>query len=259
MTSSLSDKDAERIRYDEKARLLLKELSRSSENSQTGSDSIALPLRAPYLDYEVKVARYIKPAAKVLEIAAGTGVHTRGLLKTGAMVCATDISESCLSTLSHRCSDLENLITKAADIENLPFDDCSFDVVACAGSLSYGKASLVFSEISRVLKPSGLFICVDSLNHHPIYRLNRWIQFIRGLRSRSTLQNMPTLQSLDMLRQNFNLLEMKFFGAIVFLAPALFRILGANHAARVINWVDFLVGVRKSAFKFTLVAQKKSD
>ena len=36
------------------------------------------------------------------------------------------------------------------------------------------EISLVKKEIYRTLKKDGHFICVDSLNHNPIYRLNRF-------------------------------------------------------------------------------------
>tara|TARA_B110000444_G_C18436347_1_gene409237 strand:+ start:426 stop:593 length:168 start_codon:yes stop_codon:yes gene_type:complete len=54
-------------------------------------------------------------------------------------------------------------------MENLPYEKNTFDVVCCAGSLSYGKNLLVLNEINGVLKSDGYFISVDNLNENPIY------------------------------------------------------------------------------------------
>ena len=76
------------------------------------------------------------------------------------------------------------LQTVVADMEQLPFENESFNVVTCAGSLSYGDAEKVDSEIRRVIKPSGFFICVDSLNNNPVYRLNRFIHDLKKERTK---------------------------------------------------------------------------
>ena len=65
-------------------------------------------------------------------------------------------------------------------MEDLPFSNNSFDVVASAGSLSYGSKKIVDKEILRILRPNGIFICVDSLNNNPIYRFNRFQNYLRG-------------------------------------------------------------------------------
>ena len=57
-------------------------------------------------------------------------------------------------------------------MESLPFKDKSFDIVACAGGLSYGDNKKVANEIYRVLKDNGSFICIDSLNENPFYKFN---------------------------------------------------------------------------------------
>ena len=70
-------------------------------------------------------------------------------------------------------------------MELLPFDNEIFDIVACAGGLSYGDNKLVLNEIYRVLKPKGMFICIDSLNENPIYKFNRYLHYLRGNRTKA--------------------------------------------------------------------------
>ena len=168
---------------------------------------------------------------------------------------AIDISHHALEVLRHGIKGKEKgLTTLASDMEALPFRNRSFDVVVCAGSLSYGEPALVDKEIKRVLKPAGVLICVDSLNHNPLYRLNRWIHYLRGSRTKSTLLRMPTIERIQSLSKGFETAHVRYFGAISYLTPGLCLIMGQGRAARLMDAVDRILKVRKSAFKFVLVA-----
>lgn len=145
--------------------------------------------------------------------------------------------------------------TMFADMEQLPFEDKSFDVVTSAGSLSYGKAKKVDSEIHRVIRPGGVFICVDSLNNNPIYRINRYIHFLKGNRSKMTLKNMPIIKRIISLSSKYKKLDVKYFGSISFIIPILSKLLGDNSATDFSNYIDRIFRIKKSAFKFVLVAK----
>ncbi len=250
------DKGLERDRYEERARSLLDTDSGLAVNQE--ALEIAEPLRAPYVSYYRRIREAINaPGMSVLEIGAGTGMYTVAALEAGASVVATDISHSCLQVLRKRLGKYSNLQTQVADMEKLPFADGKFDLVILAGSLSYGDNRTVMNEIHRVLKPGGRFICVDSLNHNPVYRLNRWLQFVRGRRTRSTLQRMPTLGLIRAYRDRFGACEAEFFGSISWLTPLLAALLGQRGAARLAERWDRLIGVTRSAFKFVMVAEKQ--
>ena len=171
MTTKLDDKQIEHNRYDVRAGRELETFS--AENmSKLGAQLFAEYLRTPYLYFESVLQSQLNGEHKVLEIGAGAGQHTDILVKSGADVTATDISGNSLKLLQQRIKQQLNLdvATKVADMEKLPFDDNSFDYVVCAGSLSYGDPQTVNAEFKRVLKPGGSIVCVDSLNHNPIYR-----------------------------------------------------------------------------------------
>ena len=198
----------------------------------------------------------IQPNQRVLELGAGTGLHTRALLQTGVPVTASDISPNSLKLLKQKFKNVPcNLKTQVADMENLPFDDSSFDVITSAGSLSYGDPYLVDNEIRRVLRPGGMLICVDSLNHNPVYRANRWLHNMRGNRSKSTLKRMPNLARIRALSEGFSSVNVRFFGAMSFAMPGIARFFGEKTARAASDRIDQLVGVRRSAFKFVLVAK----
>jgi len=256
----LKDKIIEEKRYDARARTILND--NQNINMSLGSNSISLPLRTPYLLYEEKIKEFINPNHKVLEIGAGTGIHTFSLLNTGAQVTATDISPNSLKVLSTVFKNIAvnkerrgGLKTMVADMENLPFQNKSFDVVASAGSLSYGDSKIVDKEIRRVLKPTGFFICVDSLNNNPIYKFNRYLHYLQGTRSKMTLINMPSMKRLEKLTQLYSAVEVNYFGAISFLTPFMKSIIGIKAAKKVSDKTDNIFRIKKSAFKFVLVAK----
>jgi ubiquinone/menaquinone biosynthesis C-methylase UbiE len=249
------DKLIERDRYEARAQSQLAEVSMFVE-APFGSQTMPSYLQTPYIYFEQKISELIRPNHHVLELGAGAGLHTRALLQTGAQVTASDISPNSLNLLKQKFqSVLGNLKTEVADMENLPFDDSSFDVITSAGSLSYGDPYLVDAEIRRVLCPGGILICVDSLNHNPIYRANRWLHYLQGNRSKSTLKRMPDLARIRALNEGFSSVDVRYFGALSFLMPVVARLLDENSAQVASDRIDQLLGVRRSAFKFVLVAQ----
>lgn len=250
-----ADKLIELARYEARAQ---SQMAGSAIDAEVALGSQAMPayLQSPYIFYEQKIAELIRQSHRVLELGAGTGLHTRALLSTGAQVTASDISPNSLSLLK-QCfpSNPGNLMTEVADMENLPFDDSSFDVITSAGSLSYGDPYLVHTEIRRVLCPGGMLICVDSLNHNPVYLMNRWLHYLRGNRSKSTLMRMPNLARIRALGEGFSHVNVRYFGELSFAMPLLSRLLDENTAKAASDRIDQLLVARRFAFKFVLVAQ----
>jgi ubiquinone/menaquinone biosynthesis C-methylase UbiE len=228
------DKAIELARYDQRANAVLT----TGGLQLLGADGAAgLPaeLRAPYLVYEAHLRQHARSGVHVLELCSGNGQHSLVPAREGARVTITDIAPNNVALTLVRAQSaglsLEGLV---ADAENLPFPPATFDVVAVAGSLSYVDLDLLLAQVTRVLKPGGAFIFVDSLNHNPVYRLNRWLNYRRGLRSRSVLRRIPTQATLARIKQDFPDLAVSFHGIFAFLVPLL-RPFGAARAAR---WLD---------------------
>lgn len=247
------DKSIECQRYDANARSLL--AVGVSLGCEAAYGALAIPpiYRAPYLYYEQCISRYISPDDDVLEIGCGTGLHTYSLSQTSARVVAIDISVHSLTALLQRIGK-GRVGVLVADMESLPFDTGSFDVVAAAGSLSYGDPDRVDAEIKRVVRPGGVFICVDSLNHNPVYRLNRFFHYLRGQRTKSTLLHMPTIARIQSISKSFKSVNVRYFGTVSFLMPLLALVIGQQYAAKISDTVDSIMRIRRSAFKFVLVA-----
>ncbi len=244
------DKEIEQNRYDKRAKFFIE------AGSFNHISKLSKYLKSPYISY-FKLLERQNPSSKVLEIGAGMGENTHFLLDMLFEVCATDISPQSVNVMKKRFSSYTDFSAKVADMEKLPFDDESFDVVCAAGSLSYGDNTIVMNEIYRLIKPGGALIVVDSLNNNFIYRFNRYMHYLRGNRSRSTLIRMPTINLIEKYTDKFGYAEVRYFGAITWLFPLLKFFLSEERITKFSNWIDKNLQIRKSAFKFTMTAVKK--
>jgi ubiquinone/menaquinone biosynthesis C-methylase UbiE len=97
----------------------------------------------------------------VLETAAGTGVLTRAIaarLPAQARIMATDLNQPMLDRASERQSHDGRIKWRQADALALPFEDQTFDVVACQfGAMFFPDKVQGYREASRVLKRGGHF------------------------------------------------------------------------------------------------------
>jgi SAM-dependent methyltransferase len=114
--------------------------------------------------------------AKVLELAAGTGVVTRHLarvLPSRTSIVATDLNQAMLDQAA-AAGTPRPVEWRQADAMKLPFPDHAFDVVACQfGVMFFPDKAVAFREALRVLRPGGSFVfnVWDSLAHNDFGRL----------------------------------------------------------------------------------------
>ena len=99
--------------------------------------------------------------ARVLEIAAGTGVVTRALaqcLPASATIVATDLNQAMLDQ-AIAGGTARPVQWQQADAMRLPFADAAFDVVVCQfGAMFFPDKAAAFAEARRVLRPGGHFM-----------------------------------------------------------------------------------------------------
>ncbi len=96
----------------------------------------------------------------VLELACGTGRLTQYIRKkvTGAKIFATDINPDMLAVGKKKISDI-NIEWNAVDMQDIPFEDSSFDLVISQFGLMFVPDKVkAYKEIYRVLKPGGIFL-----------------------------------------------------------------------------------------------------
>jgi SAM-dependent methyltransferase len=111
---------------------------------------------------------YAGNASRVLELAAGTGILTAGLVEAlpEAEIIATDLNPAMVEYAAARGP---GATWQVADAMDLDFADDSFDLVACqCGVMFFPDKVTAYRNIRRVLAPGGLFLfnAWDTLETH---------------------------------------------------------------------------------------------
>jgi 2-polyprenyl-6-hydroxyphenyl methylase/3-demethylubiquinone-9 3-methyltransferase len=125
--------------------------------------------------YQARILKQlsIDPKGKAaLEVGSGGGILTEEIAKMGFDTTGIDPAEHSIRTASNhaKATGLSIKYHKGSG-EALPYPDSSFDVVFCCDVLEHVKdLPKVISEISRVLKPNGVFL-YDTLNRTFISKL----------------------------------------------------------------------------------------
>ena len=253
-----SDKQTEYQRYNQSS---LDKFSSVNEDLllTIGAENFQPYLQSPYIFYEEILKRQIKPETTVLDLCCGDGIHSISLGYLSDHVIATDIAENSieLAKLRIKALNMNSIQFLIGDAEDIQFPDNSFDVVTCVGSISYVELEKFTAEVLRILKPGGRFIVLDSFNHNPIYRLNRYFHYLKGNRSVSTLNRMPSEKTLAYLAGQFQSFDKHYFGIFTFFGPLLSRFLGEIKVRSIIDYLDKKMSfLKKYSFKIVLMATK---
>jgi SAM-dependent methyltransferase len=99
----------------------------------------------------------IMPGTHVLDVAAGTGNASIPAAQRGASVTASDLTPELLEAGRRRAEGAGvDLAWIAADAEDLPFEDASFDaVISSIGAMFAPHHRRVADELVRVCRPGG--------------------------------------------------------------------------------------------------------
>lgn len=98
---------------------------------------------------------------EVLDLAAGTGKLTAGLVAAGARVWAVEPDDAMRAAFGLRFPDIEAL---AGSAESIPLPDDSVDAVLVGQALHWFDQQRAFPEIARVLRPGGVFAAFWNMN-----------------------------------------------------------------------------------------------
>ncbi len=103
----------------------------------------------------------------VLEVGPGPGLTTDLLRQRVAKVTAVEIDDELVTALRQRLAGT-NVDVIRADATNTGLEANRFSAAACFSMLHHVPSAdlqdAVFAEVSRVLRPNGMFLAVDSLD-----------------------------------------------------------------------------------------------
>ncbi len=110
------------------------------------------------------------PNARVLELAAGTGIVTAGLVEAlpDAEITATDLNPP---MVRYGSLHVAGPAWQVADAQDLPYDDDCFDLVVCQFGVMFLPDRIgAYRDVRRVLAPGGsfLFNVWDTLETHEV-------------------------------------------------------------------------------------------
>ena len=254
----IPDKNKEHKRYNQSSKKKLLTLSKSQLKT-VGAKNFLPYLQTPYIFYYKLLKNHINSNTRVMDLCCGDGIHSINLGYLSNHVIATDIAENSIeiAKLRAKALNINSIQFFKGDAEDIQFPDNSFDLVTCVGSISYLELEKFTAEVIRILKPGGKFIALDSFNHNPIYRFNRYIHYLKGNRTLSTLNRIPSKKTFVYFEKQFQSIEKYYFGIFTFIGPLLGRFFSEKTVKKIIDYLDKkMFFLKKNAFKILLIATK---
>ena len=151
-----------------------------------------------------KMYELIRPVVKdktVLELATGTGLIARHIIKAAAHIEATDASVEMIAE-AKRDNQSAKLHFSVQDMFRLPYADKSFDVVIVSNALHIvPQPEKALAEIRRVLKDDGILIA-PTFTHADNSFLGKGKAFFMKLAGFPLHSKWTSAEYLDFLREN---------------------------------------------------------
>ncbi|MCB0095976.1 MAG: methyltransferase domain-containing protein [Caldilineaceae bacterium] len=135
-------------------------------------------------DWAMRLVQAASPSPndRVLEVATGPGYVALAFAAAGCNVIGVDLTAAPLAIAEQNRQErsLTNVRFEAADANQLPFEDSSFDIVVCRLAVHhFAEPQTVFGQMARVCRPGGKVVIEDLLASENLARAefyNRWEQ-----------------------------------------------------------------------------------
>lgn len=116
------------------------------------------------------IAQYVKKEDNILNVGAGNSRLTEDMYEDGYQAISNiDISKVCIDSMAEKYKDKTGLTWQYMNCMQLDFPDENFDVVMDKGTIdsilcgegSTANSAKMMNEISRALKPMGVYFCIS--------------------------------------------------------------------------------------------------
>jgi len=256
-----TDKQIEYNRYNQNSKIVYDNNKNNLDFlKNVGYESFKLSFQSPYKFYYREISKLVKNnlITNHLDLCCGDGIHSFVTAKYNINVTAVDYAENSIEIAKKRAEILNmNVFFMSGDVESLNFENETFDLITCVGSMSYLNHDKIIDEIYRLLKKDGYFICLDSFNHNFFYKINRFIHFLMGRRSFSTFKKMPNKYFLRKINSKFSSVNTNFFGILLFFYPLL-KLFFSEETINsfILNSDIYFYRLKLFSFKFVSISKK---
>lgn len=204
---------------------------------------------------------------KILDYGCGNGVHSTWLAEYGGKVTGVDLSEKSLQIARERtkAKKIEDKIEfLVMDCEDLKFPENFFDIVFDGGTFSSLDLNKALPEITRVLKPDGFLIGIETLGHNPFTNLKRQINKLTGKRTKWAAEHIFKIEDLKQAEQYFKKIEVYFFHLVSWIAFPILNLPKGKSMLKLFEKIDgFLLFIfpflKRYSFKIVFIFSKPKN
>lgn len=215
--------------------------------------------------YEKKIKKILKEKGKgiILDYGCGTAYKNTQFASEQWKIIGIDVSSVSVDVANKIAASKKiNAEYKIMDCEKMSFENNSFDIILDFGSFSSLDMGKAVPQLIRVLKPDGVLIAIETLGHNPVTNFKRWLNVLRGKRTRWAAGHIMKMRDWKSIARKFESFEIKYFGFhVIFLGP--FIKICPNFILSFFEAVDtlfFKLGfTRRFAFKTVVVLKNRKS
>lgn len=178
---------------------------------------------------------------RILDYGCGDGINSTWLAEYGGEIIGIDLSKESLQ-IAKRRAEKEKMEERVKflpmDCENLELPDNYFDIVFNGGTFSSLDIDKALPEVSRVLKPKGFLIGIETLGHNPFTNFKRKINEITGKRTKWAVNHIFKIDDLKKTERYFDKTETYFFHLISWLAFPFLNFPGGKVLLKILEKLD---------------------